>query len=315
MSLSNKTIAGVLAASVAQDGTFVVSYPDNVAPESGVTNAGDFYLATGHTMIVGSSNVLSFPKDFGLSFGTTNITVTNKSGATLLAGSAFTLELKERGQELYASDGRTKMAGMKKAFLAQINLGAPDAANATNIRQVADGILPAAQANAAFTGALVSGGVAVLDVARAVQLVSANAGDTTQIVTVYGTDVYGVALRENIALNGTTIVNGNKAFKTISRITASAATAGAVSVGTNTKLGLPVFLPSAGQILKEMQDGASATAGTTVAGILTAGGSTAVTGDVRGTYVPNSAPDGAKVYELLVALPDYGYKGIPQFNG
>ena len=39
---------------------------------------------------------------------------------------------------------------------------------------------------------------------------------------------------------------------------------------------------------------------------------TATTGDVRGTYDPNAACDGDKVFQLLVTLPNPGYKGIPQ---
>ena len=49
--------------------------------------------------------------------------------------------------------------------------------------------------------------------------------------------------------------------------------------------------------------GAAPTAGTIVAGVTTAGGSTATTGDVRGTYDPNAACDGSKVFELILALP------------
>jgi hypothetical protein len=48
---------------------------------------------------------------------------------------------------------------------------------------------------------------------------------------------------------------------------------------------------------------------------VTAGGSTATTGDVRGTYDPNAAADGARVFELVVALMEPGDLGMPQFAG
>lgn len=193
-----------------------------------------------------------------------------------------------------------------------INLGAPIAPAAASVA--------AAQARAAagdltINGSRAASGVATLDVPRSLQMVSTGAGDTTQTVTAYGTDVYGRAIAERKTLNGTTVVNFAKAFKTITRVAVSAACAGNVSMGHNDVLGLPVFLPSAGFIVRELQDGAAPTAGTTVAGIRTAGGSTLLTGDVRGTYDPNAACDGSRVFQLLVATPDGQNVGIDQFAG
>jgi hypothetical protein len=53
------------------------------------------------------------------------------------------------------------------------------------------------------------------------------------------------------------------------------------------------------------------TNGTLTAGVRTAGGSTTTTGDVRGTYKPQLACDGAAVIQLVVAYPDR-YPGIAQ---
>jgi hypothetical protein len=107
---------------------------------------------------------------------------------------------------------------------------------------------------------------------------------------------------------------GKKAFKTITDVSSSASITG-LTVGTGDVLGLPVFVPGGGHVVAEMEDGANATAGTVVGGDLTAGGATATTGDVRGTYDPNSAADGGKVFQLMVALPDPGYIGVDQYAG
>src|SRR3546814_19575975 len=66
---------------------------------------------------------------------------------------------------------------------------------------------------------------------------------------------------------GATAASGKKAFKTVTAIAVSATTTAAVTVGTGDVLGLPVYLPSSAAVLKELQDGASATAGTVVAEI------------------------------------------------
>jgi hypothetical protein len=110
-----------------------------------------------------------------------------------------------------------------------------------------------------------------------------------------------------------TSFTGKKAFKTVTRIAVSADVT-AATVGTGDVLGLPAFLGQTGYVLKELQDGAAATAGTLVAGIQTAAGSTATTGDVLGTYDPNAACDGSKSFQLVVVMPDT-YAGIPQFAG
>lgn len=53
--------------------------------------------------------------------------------------------------------------------------------------------------------------------------------------------------------------------------------------------------------------------GTFVAGVQTT--PTATTGDVRGTYDPEDACDGSKVFSLLVAVADPAYRGVDNFDG
>lgn len=53
--------------------------------------------------------------------------------------------------------------------------------------------------------------------------------------------------------------------------------------------------------------------GTFVAGVTSA--ATGTTGDVRGTYTPQTTPDGATAFEMLVWTADPGNRGVPQYNG
>lgn len=193
------------------------------------------------------------------------------------------------------------------------NLGAPIAADVDGIC-AAQAI--AGAADALINGALASGGVATLDVPRGVQVDSSNAGDTTQTVTITGTDEYGATLVEAIALNGTTDVLGLKAFKTVTRVAVSAALAGNLTVGTTTKLGLPLR-PVVGGFIRGRVGEDTADAGTYAAPIRTT--STSTTADVRGTYTPAGALNGSNVYTVALAVAngpeDKHAYGIPQFAG
>lgn len=170
----------------------------------------------------------------------------------------------------------------------------------------ADGIA-AAQAvagagNLTLNGALASGGTVTLDVPRAVEIDSSNAGDTTQTATVYGTDVYGNAMTETIAFNGTTAVAGQKAFKTVTRVAISAALAGNANVGTTDVFGLPFRVDSRNYCLTAW-NGAFVTTGTFAAADVTSP-ATATTNDVRGTYLVPDAADGTKRLTLWMYIED-----------
>lgn len=157
--------------------------------------------------------------------------------------------------------------------------------------------------NLNLNGSLVSGGVATLDTPRAVQIVSTNAGDTTQTATFTGTDVYGQAMTQTLTFSGTTPVLGTKAFKTVSRVAISAAMTGNASAGTTDRLGLPVRVLNANYILAVKWNAVLAQdAGTFVAAVLT-DPATATTGDVRGTYTPSNATDAAKRLVMAIGLP------------
>lgn len=206
--------------------------------------------------------------------------------------------------------GGIPLAGEEAQAVLVLSLGAPIAADD-------DGICAQQTAGAAgdltINGALASGGAVVLDVPRGVQVDAA--GAATAVVTIYGTDVHGASLRENITLNGTTAVLGVKAFKTITRVAVSAA-ATDVFVGTTSKLGLP-YRPVVGGFIRGILNENTADAGTYVApSRVTA---TATTVDVRGTYAPAGTLNGTNVYKVAIAVQngptDADAFGVAQFNG
>jgi hypothetical protein len=164
---------------------------------------------------------------------------------------------------------------------------------------VANGIA-AAQAvagagNLTLNGSLVSNGVAVFDVPRAVSVTSSNAGDTTQTATITGTDFWGVAQTETIAFNGAATISGTKAFKTVSRVAISAALAGNGSAGTTDVLGLPYVLTNISDVVSVKWAGVLAQDASTVVIADATSPATATTDDVRGTVDTSSASDGVRI--------------------
>ncbi len=304
-----KTVSGTLSANVADTGTFTVSYPPPGAPEiAASTDEGDFFNANQHKLVIGQNNAYDFPTQFDITLGTGNITVTNRSGTTWAAGTTFVLSLEVPGKSAYAADGTgIRLARTSRADSYLINLGAPDTL-------VTNGVMAGQNRTNAgalvVNGSLASGGIAELDKPRNVIIDSG--GADTAVLTITGKDEYGATMSEALTLNGTTAVPGKKAFKQVTGVNASAAVNNTAFIGTGDVLGLPVHLPSLGFVVRELENGTAATAGVTVAGLRAAGGSTTTSADVRGTYDPNSACDGDKVFQLVVALPDGGYRGPAQ---
>lgn len=292
------TVEMVLASSVADAGTFNVSYPDS-------RNAGDYQGGSNHGIVSNRYGEISARAgEASFSFGTSNITITNNSGQTLAAGETIFVQLDRLGADM-ETNALAHPESMAHTHVVTINLGAPDTADVDGIFAAYTGSTPA------LDGALVSGGVATLDVPR--NIVVNSGGADTAVLTFTGTDVHGATVVESITLNGITAVAGKKAFKTITGVSSSGAIANGAFAGPGDVLGLPVYLPQTGQVLAELEDGAAATAGTIVAGVTTA--ATATTGDVRGTYDPNSAADGATAFQLVVALGDPSAKGNSQYAG
>lgn len=294
MSTNFVTLSGTLSSAVATSGTFTATLPIRPAPSPTTVAtwmAGDF-LNGGTSQLVLNGGNLTFSNDFTFSISGSTVTVTNRSASTWPAGASWGLALEIGGRpvfrtELEARGTQKRMPRMLRQSIVQVNLGTPATASANYYSTSATITSPASAVLAAT----------VPDVPRNV----VGAWTNTATVTVVGFDEYGQPMTETSG-SGTSFT-GAKAFARITSITPSATITGA-TFGTGVVLGLPVFLPGTGAayILRELLDGATATAGTTVAGIRTNGGSTATTGDVRGTYNPNSAPNGSRTYQLVLAL-------------
>lgn len=297
---SHVTASLTLGADVATAGTFNVSYPTGY-DESMMDEAG-------HKISVKNGGDYTSPHDFTVAFGAANAVVTWNDSLTLSAGTELFVELNVKGHDGDIDLREFNAGKVSKMTLVSVNLGAPDAADANGYVEsqnlTAAGVFSVSTTAAAAIAAAALAGTA--DVPR--NVVAAWTG--TAVLTVTGTDEYGNTVVESSA-SGTSMA-GKKAFKTITDISTSANITG-LTVGTGDVLGLPVYLPDADLVLSEQEDGAAATAGTLVAGINTK--ATATTGDVRGTYDPNSACDGDKNFALVVAMHDPNYKGGTQYGG
>ena len=143
-----------------------------------------------------------------------------------------------------------------------------------------------------------------LDCPRAVSTTTGAGSPTTVNITVSGYDYYGQAMSEVIATGtvASTTVNGKKAFYQISSVVSSGASVVTVAVGTTDILGLPMRVIDKAYITRAgWNDTLAEDAGTLVtAATLKA---TTTTGDVRGTYVPSSAPNGILRLVMGIALP------------
>ncbi len=186
----------------------------------------------------------------------------------------------------------------------------------------ADGIAAAqavaAAGNLTLNGALASGGsfTEAGGFARAVQIVSTNAGDTTQTATVTGTDYWGQTVVETLTFNGTTAVVSDKTFKTVTQIAISAALTGNASAGTTNKFGLPYKLSSSDDVLFVNAAGADEKSSSTIVTADATSPATATTNDVRGAITPNTAANGTNDYSFWFHVDDVANAfGVAQYAG
>lgn len=141
--------------------------------------------------------------------------------------------------------------GIPRASLVQVDLGTPEVGDpngvceSQNIGAAGNLSLNGADANSAGT-------VATFDVPRGVVVDSGGADSAT--LTIYGTDKYGVPIQEDIVLNGATAVFGLKAFKTITRVAASAQISNSAFVGDSDILGLPFRLENVADVVVINED-------------------------------------------------------------
>lgn len=296
------TLSATMSASVGLGGTFTIDYPAG-------TTADEFMGAVKGTLYSQARNPMYLEfGHFSIAYGASSMSI------TILHSTGFT-----NGELVYLdiytgnSAEAITVADASKMYvqtLVRILLGAPIAADTDSVC-TAETLTGASAGDAIpIDGALASNGVATLDVPRALTFTSS--GDDTGItITATGTDEFGNAVVETVTGANAGAAAGKKAFKTVTSVTVSDASAGTIAVGHGDVLGLPVFLGDVTDVIKEVQDGAAPTAGTAVAGVV--GTATATTGDVRGTYDPNAACDGSRVFELLIAASNPSAKGVTQY--
>lgn len=212
-------------------------------------------------------------------------------------------------ENLFAANERK---GAPLTPITKVSFGSPAALDADG---AAAAQAVAGAGNLTLNGALATAGVVTFDVPRSWQAVSDNLGDTTQTLTATGTDVYGATLQETITLSGTTVVNGKKAFKTITQIAVSASTVGNVSAGSTDVLGLPYRAMTKADVMQVWFNDVVDTSAVVVKGDATT--ATATTGDIRGTVDPNSATDGSAIVVWMAIDPTdrFTLAGIAQFGG
>ena len=139
----------------------------------------------------------------------------------------------------------------------------------------------------------------------------------TDVAKITGYDYLGQMIYEEITLNGTTAVEGKKAFKYIQHIEIAATGTTNVTVSRSLKLGLPY---RTAKVIAETRDGVVSTAGTLVVPVNTA--QTATTGDPRGLFDLKTYASAAHVVAVLLVSPEIfeingkeigGLFGIPHF--
>ena len=168
--------------------------------------------------------------------------------------------------------------------IATADFGVAPAAASANV--LANGIVLSAAGNVVPTGAQTE---AVMG--RYGRNISVTAGGAGSGVIV-GYDYLGQAIKENITLAAGAVLS-KKMFKDVAYV--SVAAAGTFSIGTGVILGLP-YKAAGTTVLGEVVAGATpGTAGVIVAGVDT---QTLTSADPRGTYTPNTAPNGTNTYRL-----------------
>lgn len=295
----------ILSAAVATGGTFTVGYPDGY-------NGGHFAGGIRHVM-TSSYGTMYAPTTFTVAFANALATVTYNGATTLAKGTEVWVEFDTIGRSRDDLVNFSPAEFLYPAPLYWINLGSPIAADV-------DGIATTQTFGGAgdFTlnGATVTGGIGYADVPRNVTATVATSNHSARTITVTGKDQFGNVVVESFSGPNNNTVSGKKAFAEVTNVAISGAAAtNGISIGWGDVLGLPVHLPSAACVIAEFEDMAAPSAGTKVAGLNAATKSTATTGDVRGTYDPNSACDGSKAFALLVALPHPDWLGNDQYAG
>ena len=176
--------------------------------------------------------------------------------------------------------------------LSTVDIPALAAASATAILNAQSIASPSSSANpvATFTTTIMG------RYGRNVTVVAS--GAATSNVTVNGYDYLGQPMKESFTLNGATPVVGKKAFADIVNVSFGNTAGTTINVGTGNLLGVPYKILGTA-IYGELTNDLAPTAGAVVPGVTT---QTLTSGDPRGTYAPNTVPNGTTYYRFTVTV-------------
>jgi hypothetical protein len=178
------------------------------------------------------------------------------------------------------------LVNFERGFISKFQVSAANAVAQSNSAVLAATALTA-------VAQVITEGITDPPVPRSIK-VKGNAAGIAGNVVITGTNYLGVEITETIALNGSTAVEGAKAFKTITQIDLPAETnAGTdtVSVGFGNKLGLPYRL-ALNTVLTAYRDGVKEGTAPTV---------TVSKSDIESnTVLLNSALNGTQVDLMLI---------------
>ena len=226
--------------------------------------------------------------------------------------------------------GTSPKRGLPVSFPIFCDLGAPAVADADSLVKAATSTeLPNAETVtyviATAGGSSPIDGVdsdGIQDVARNIVSTVTHGSSVVAMTIVYtGLDAYGETVSEThtIPATGTSqVVNGAKAFKSITSVAITAAgnaEANTLNAGFGDVIGLPYRITDKNQVLT-MFDGQPDAAVVVIADDTTA---TATTGDIRGTVNPNGTLDGSKKLGAWIVpasrTTKTGAFGIAQYGG
>lgn len=296
---NHKTVSLRLGAAVANAGTFTAAFPEGTAARDFNGGGADhsLYANAGKYTVSGGGFTIAF---------TTLITVTWLGGYTLAAGTEINLQLERYGEKLPV-DLDDAIVGITPLGLHLIDLGVPAAPD--------DDALFTAQLKDPIGNFTLIAANTTFDVPRNLTFTVATTDQSDATLTITGTDVYGEVMVETIAGPNNNVVSTAKAFKTITSIATDTVIAtNGIKAGFGDVLGLPFFVPNGSFVLRAIVDGTLEGTAPTVVGGLASGASTATSADVRGTIDFNTASNGTRVFQVIVAGGNKAM-GMPQYDG
>ena len=210
--------------------------------------------------------------------------------------------------ESYANDtGREGRRGVELTPVYYHRYGVLGTADADGVAVTVSTALPTgASTNITITGALATASVATFDAPRGFTITSTGdeSGDTFHI---YGTDMYGDLMVENLAGPNNTTVQSLKSFLTVSRVNVtSAVTSTQMTYGMGDRIGFPMRATRVDNTIP-LVDGNTVTGGgvTFSAGLVATAAAGATTADVRGYFYSSGVvPNASRAYAVMMLIPD-----------